>query len=132
MLRRAPLILFVLSLLVFQARADASTGFTLPSLKEKSVTKRINEAKTWIRKEISEARNHTSSEPDLLKLGLLYFLESHLETLEEVSFQCKNQKSELNNCIERSLPRNASPDELSDSHLKALQELFFKLCPAPS
>ncbi len=101
----------------------------IPPLKGKTEILRIEEAQAWIQKKLSSIPAAESSKREMELIQILYFLESHLETLKLVAFKCKNQKLELENSIERSLPRGAKAEELSDSHLHALKNLFSTLCP---
>jgi hypothetical protein len=102
---------------------------SLPVLKGKSEIARIEEAQAWIQKKIPGISISADPRSGTETVQVLYFLESHLETLKSIPFKCKNRDQELEDSIERSLPRGAKPEELTASHLKALKDLFSSLCP---
>jgi hypothetical protein len=89
----------------------------------------MEEAQAWIQKKIYEAPASTLSPNETENVQVLFFLESHLETLKMAAFKCKNQRKELENSVERSLPRGARAEELGGSYLQALRNLFSSLCP---
>ena len=131
LLRSIPVFLFFIC--AIPGLCQASTPpVQVPPLKGKTVLLRMEEAQTWIQKKISGVPPSSYSRIDTEYLQILFFLESHLETLKMTAFKCDHQKLELENCVERSLPRGARPEELEAPYLEALKNLFSSLCPKNS
>ncbi len=102
---------------------------TLPEFRGKTEASRIDEALSWIRKKTEPSQSADPAGEALESAQILFFLESHLETLKSTSFQCKNRDVEFEKSLARSLPRNADPEELKPAYREALKKLFSSLCP---